>query len=258
MRRAGAHALGDEPNPAQPHRDDAPVGVSGQTTRGVEKGTELPPELAAQVQRLRGGGIPLSALERALFEPLLGVDLGRVRIHTGLTAMQTARALHARAYTVGSDIAFGSGQYRPATDTGRRLLAHELVHTVQQRGYRPRGQPGLRLVQCQRRRGVAYVRSRRPRPVRGTGMGPLDRHPRYPVALGLLTGQTRATSQAWCSSSTSQNREARESFSAMNVAALGVSILMKQGGDRVQGWHGLSVHGLRCRGTSATLRIHRG
>jgi Domain of unknown function (DUF4157) len=84
------------------------------------------------VERLRGGGMPLPARERALFEPLLGVDLGSVRVHTGVAAMQSASALNARAYTLGSDIAFGSGQYRPGTSSGRRLLAHELVHTVQQ------------------------------------------------------------------------------------------------------------------------------
>ena len=82
---------------------------------------------------MRAGGVPLPARARALFEPLLGVDLGSIRIHTGVAAIQTARALNARAYAVGSDIAFGSGQYRPGTDSGRRLLAHELVHTVQQR-----------------------------------------------------------------------------------------------------------------------------
>jgi hypothetical protein len=64
---------------------------------------------------------------------LLGVDLSSIRIHTGLAAMQSASALNARAYNIGSDIAFASGQYRPGTDSGRRLLAHELVHTVQQR-----------------------------------------------------------------------------------------------------------------------------
>ena len=147
MRRAGARALGDEPDPERPHRDDAPVRVSRQTTRGVEKGMDLPPELAAQVERMRAGGMPLPARERALFEPLLGVDLGSVRIHTGVAAMQTARALHARAYAVGSDIAFGSGQYRPGTDSGRRLLAHELVHTVQQRATDP-GAAGASSVQC--------------------------------------------------------------------------------------------------------------
>ena len=55
-------------------------------------------------------------------------------IHTGVAAIQTARALNARAYAIGSDIAFGSGQYRPEPTSGRRLLAHELVHTVQQQG----------------------------------------------------------------------------------------------------------------------------
>ena len=158
MRRADARALGDEPDPEQPHRDEAPVRVSRQTTRGVERGMDLPPEIAAQVERLRAGGMPLPAHERALFESLLGVDLGSVRIHTGVAAIQTARALNARAYTVGSDIAFGSGQYRPGTDSGRRLLAHELVHTVQQRDTEPRASRGFVGAMQGRRRGKHCLR----------------------------------------------------------------------------------------------------
>ena len=128
--------------------EDAPVRVSRQTTRGVERGIDLPPDIAAQVARLRGGGMPLPARERALFEPLLGVDLGSIRIHTGSRRHRRPRApCNARAYTVGSDIAFGSGQYRPGTDSGRRLLAHELVHTVQQRATDP-GAAGASSVQC--------------------------------------------------------------------------------------------------------------
>jgi hypothetical protein len=134
IRRAGAHPRADGPGPERPQREDAPVRVSRQTNREVDTGIDLPPDIAAQVERLRGGGMPLPARDRAIFEPLLGVDLGAIRIHTGIAAMQTARALQARAYAVGSEIAFGSGQYRPGTDSGRRLLAHELVHTVQQRG----------------------------------------------------------------------------------------------------------------------------
>ena len=199
MRRAGAHALGDEPDPEQSYREDAPARVLRQTTRGVEKGTDLPPELAAQVARLRGGGMPLPARERALFESLLGVDLGSVRIHTGVAAMQTARALNARAYTVGPDIAFGSGQYRPGTDSGRRLLAHELVHTVQQRDTYP-GAAEASSVQCKGGAGEA-MSAGRPRPVRD--MGPLDHHPRYPVALGLLRSIQWSRRQVWSSSSTS-------------------------------------------------------
>jgi hypothetical protein len=60
-------------------------------------------------------------------------DFSRVRVHTGEKAAKSARALGARAYTVGQNVVFALGEYRPATDSGRRLLAHELTHTLQQR-----------------------------------------------------------------------------------------------------------------------------
>ena len=78
MRRADARALADG-GPERPQREDAPVQVSRSTVRGVEKGIDLPPDIAAQLERPRKGGFPLPARERALFEPLLGVDLGSVR-----------------------------------------------------------------------------------------------------------------------------------------------------------------------------------
>jgi hypothetical protein len=70
-------------------------------------------------------------------ETRLGFDFGKVRVHAGAQAAESARALNARAYTVGRDIMFGSGQYEPNSAEGRRVLAHELVHVVQQRGITP-------------------------------------------------------------------------------------------------------------------------
>jgi hypothetical protein len=61
------------------------------------------------------------------------VDFSRVRIHDNAQAARSARAVDARAYTVGQDIVFGAHQYHPATPAGRRLLAHELAHVLQQR-----------------------------------------------------------------------------------------------------------------------------
>jgi hypothetical protein len=80
------------------------------------------------------GGRPLGAAERSYFEPRLGADLSGVRIHTGRHAEQSAQQLHARAYTLGSDIVFGAGHYRPETQSGRYLIAHELAHVLQQGG----------------------------------------------------------------------------------------------------------------------------
>jgi Domain of unknown function (DUF4157) len=79
-------------------------------------------------------GRPLDAGARATMESRFGRDFGGVRIHTDHQAAESARAVNARAYTVGQHIAFAGGQYQPHTPTGQHLLAHELAHTVQQRG----------------------------------------------------------------------------------------------------------------------------
>jgi hypothetical protein len=82
---------------------------------------------------LRSPGQPLDSETRAFFEPRFGHDFGKVRVHSDARAGESARAVNALAYTVGQDIAFDNGQYAPETMEGRRLLAHELAHVVQQR-----------------------------------------------------------------------------------------------------------------------------
>jgi hypothetical protein len=88
------------------------------------------PSLVHDVLRLPGR--PLEAATRTFMEPRFGCDFGRVRIHADARAAESARAVNALAYTVGRDVVFGSGQYAPQTGAGRRLLAHELAHVVQQ------------------------------------------------------------------------------------------------------------------------------
>jgi hypothetical protein len=65
-------------------------------------------------------------------ERLFGHDFSRVRVHTGASADQSARDVDAHAYTLGHNIVFGAGQFAPSTQWGRRLIAHELTHVVQQ------------------------------------------------------------------------------------------------------------------------------
>jgi hypothetical protein len=77
-------------------------------------------------------GQPLGADTRTFFEERMGSDFSRVRIHTGPSADRAAASVHARAFTLGSDVVFRSGEYRPDTPAGKRLLAHELTHVVQQ------------------------------------------------------------------------------------------------------------------------------
>jgi hypothetical protein len=85
-------------------------------------------------EALAGSGAPLDSATRAFMEPRFGHDFSQVRVHTDPLASSSAGAVSARAYTVGADIVFREGQYSPATDDGRQLLAHELTHVVQQRG----------------------------------------------------------------------------------------------------------------------------
>lgn len=82
---------------------------------------------------LRSPGQPLDAAARAEMEARFGEDFGDVRIHADTRAHASARGLLAKAYTIGRHIAFSVGRYLPGTDEGRRLLAHELTHVVQQR-----------------------------------------------------------------------------------------------------------------------------
>ncbi len=102
---------------------------------------QVVPNAAASIQSLRGGGQPLSDSERTYFEPRFGQDFSHVRIHSDSSAAQMAKAMRAKAFTLGNDMVFGQGLYAPGTSNGRKLLAHELTHTVQQSA------GGLRL-QC--------------------------------------------------------------------------------------------------------------
>lgn len=81
---------------------------------------------------LASPGRPLEPTFRQEMEGRFGHDFSRVRVHSDAAAVQSAREANAYAYTVGRDIVFGSGQFSPETHGGRRLIAHELAHVVQQ------------------------------------------------------------------------------------------------------------------------------
>ena len=83
-------------------------------------------------QTLNRPGQPLDDSTRDFMESRFGSDFSGVRVHTDSQAAQSTRDVSARAYTVGSDVVFGAGQYAPGTEGGKSLLAHELTHVVQQ------------------------------------------------------------------------------------------------------------------------------
>jgi hypothetical protein len=109
------------------HEEDAREEPGGK----ARQETSAPPIVREVVS---SHGHPLDPGVRELFESRLGYDFSHVRVHTGEKAAESAQAVNAAAYTVGQDLVFGAGQYAPQTSDGRRLLAHELTHTVQQSG----------------------------------------------------------------------------------------------------------------------------
>ena len=103
-----------------------------QTKRSLAANSEVGLDAGAAVRATERGGAPLSREVRSYFEPRFGQDFSSVRVHADGEAANAASGVRARAYTIGRDIVFGSGAYAPATVEGKRLLAHELAHVVQQ------------------------------------------------------------------------------------------------------------------------------
>ena len=93
-------------------------------------GPAIAPPIVHEV--LRTPGRPLDAAMRSFFEPRFGYNFSGVRLHTDRRAAASAREVNAFAYTVGKDIVFGEGQFVPGTPVGQELLAHELIHVMQQ------------------------------------------------------------------------------------------------------------------------------
>jgi outer membrane protein OmpA-like peptidoglycan-associated protein len=137
---------------------------------------------------LRSSGRPLDASSLAYFEPRFGRDFSGVRVHTGVAAERSAHDVNAHAYTVGPHIVFGAGRFAPKTEEGRRLIAHELAHVVQQGGLGPTGlsagsgsratvtnevQPGTN--------GTAITPRQKPVPVARLSAPLIQRQPNPPV-----------------------------------------------------------------------------
>ena len=109
----------------------------------LARGGALAPLVVHEV--LRSPGQPLEPGLRAEMQARLGRDFSQVRVHTDPRAAESARAVAAFAYTVGTDVVFDKGQYSPTSAAGKRLLAHELAHVVQQGGVARPPAGGLRI-----------------------------------------------------------------------------------------------------------------
>jgi len=147
------------------------VRANSSGNRPVAPATEAPP-IVDEV--LRSPGQPLDATSRFFFEPRFASDFTKVRVHTDERAALSARSVRAAAYSVANHLVFGSGRYSPGTSDGRRLLAHELTHVVQQSAG---GSPAMV------RRDLSGPSSD-PRDA-GAGTGDLSGAPPPPAATGI-------------------------------------------------------------------------
>ncbi|HRI60467.1 MAG TPA: DUF4157 domain-containing protein [Saprospiraceae bacterium] len=98
---------------------------------GGDAGGKAAPSIVSDVLS-SGGGQALDTDTKRFMESRFGQDFSQVRVHTDVRAAESAEAIQARAYTSGRDVVFGAGEYRPESENGKRLLAHELVHVGQQ------------------------------------------------------------------------------------------------------------------------------
>jgi outer membrane protein OmpA-like peptidoglycan-associated protein len=112
----------------RPSDDDAPR-IQRQTNS--ESGAR---EVTSDFTSQLGVGSPLDTASRRYFEPRFGHDFGNVRIHSGPQAATAADRVKARAFTLGQDVVFAAGEHDPGSESGKRLLAHELTHVIQQSG----------------------------------------------------------------------------------------------------------------------------
>jgi hypothetical protein len=138
-------------------RDDIAAETPHATTKDESKKEEIPvqrkaesildyqPDTASDVDSvLNSSGQPLDRETRRTMESRIGFDFSKVRIHADTRAGASARSLGARAYTVGNSVVFAPGRFAPQTTEGRRLLAHELTHVVQQSPNRAAMPPAIR------------------------------------------------------------------------------------------------------------------
>jgi len=141
--RVAEQVLRDEVREEERHKVDIQTQTTPKDLSGARDGVQRQVGSAASSSGATGrtsglsGGAPLSDASRDFFEPRLGTDLGDVRVHSDAAGASMAGELGARAFTVGSDIVFGAGEYAPDSGSGKELLAHELAHVVQQRGAEP-------------------------------------------------------------------------------------------------------------------------
>lgn len=106
--------------------------VQRKETEGGTGETKASASLERYISKLDHSGSAIPEQTRSFFESRMGYDFSGVRVHTDGGARESATSINALAYTVGNNIVFNASQYQPGTESGKRLIAHELTHVVQQ------------------------------------------------------------------------------------------------------------------------------
>lgn len=97
----------------------------------------VPSDISKEIKSTRGQGEQLPSGTRHFMESGFGNEFSKVRVHTGSKAAHFCKTLHAQAFTVGNDIFFNTGRFKPESKDGQKLIAHELTHVIQQTGRKP-------------------------------------------------------------------------------------------------------------------------
>lgn len=149
-RLRGPEAASPEADERLDERDTVAQTAPASSGAAASGGGVASSDVEASIDKLRSSPAPsLDGVTRGEMEDRMGADLGGPRIHTDAEAGEAAASLGARAFTVGQDIFFAPGEYRPNTVEGRHLIAHELTHTIQQGG------GSARAKRVQRKQGAA-------------------------------------------------------------------------------------------------------
>ena len=158
-------------------------GTCASCRKDGEKSLQRGAAAANVPQVLRSPGMPLDDDTRGEMERLFDHNFSRVRVHSDQEAARSANALGARAYALGNDIAFSANAYAPNTPDGRHLLAHELAHTVQQRGASPASEAAIAVgsesspLEAEAENVADAVAAGRPAAPTGHGVAAVARRP---------------------------------------------------------------------------------
>jgi hypothetical protein len=117
-----------------------PISISSLQRKGNSPGINAPNSIESYLNKSNSNGKNLDQSTRNFFEAKFGYDFSNVKIHNDAAAAKSAQSINALAYTTGNDIVFNKDQFSPNSDNGKKLLAHELTHVVQQTGERSNGE----------------------------------------------------------------------------------------------------------------------